>query len=780
MTPALSAQAPRLSPLHAIESFRERIGDWSDGYGVAAEATAFLADQLASPTVHIYRIEPIANELVLLGRSGNGERRGEAVGMRRRAGTGVLARALAQKSTQKVLNSYVEADFVSSLPGQTRSEVAVPVISGEEVVGLVHLVYEGGARPQGEDVDLAEMVAVQLVPVLEGAGADAVRGREGIITYASRLASLLASSEDLPTALQLVAEGVLELTSAGGALLLFRHGSRQALELAASAGSVPSLPDGLIPMEGTIFGEVVRSGRSRAWCRASGVEALFGAGEAEDEVQNALVVPLVAAGKTFGALAAINRRDGGSYAPTEVENLHLLARHAAPIEPMRQIGPLRRMLSDNSLIAEVGRAVTGTLGLDEVLGLVVRAAEMLVGARGVALGLITEDGEHLKLAATRGTLSSSQGQSVPIQGTLMGWSVATASPAISPCVSDDPRGFVHDIRHGPGVVLPLESRARIWGALMVTRAEGAPPPSDEDLDALRKLTGYASIAIDNAQLYREQTDLSRALRAQTEELKRAYSELRESQERLVVSEKMAALGRITAGIAHEINSPLGGILNCLQLANSYASEYQASIGDPEVTAEDHAAIAHDLLEAIRMAEAATRKVAQFVRTIKGQTRTGEETVHAAFGVAEEIDTVVTLLGHELRNRHVQVLTEVEPDLTLVGDRGKFSLILQNLISNAVDAYEGEAGDVWVRARNEAGSVVLEIDDKGCGIPEAIRPKIFDYLFTTKDVGKGTGLGLSIVHSIVTSHFHGDISVVSEPGVGTRFTVRFPPLTPDQK
>src|SRR5690606_37329296 len=106
--------------------------------------------------------------------------------------------------------------------------------------------------------------------------------------------------------------------------------------------------------------------------------------------------------------------------------------------------------------------------------------------------------------------------------------------------------------------------------------------------------------------------------------------------------------------------------------------------------------------------------------------------------------------------------------------------LQNLISNAVDAYEGEAGDVWVRARNEAGSVVLEIDDKGCGIPEAIRPKIFDYLFTTKDVGKGTGLGLSIVHSIVTSHFHGDISVVSEPGVGTRFTVRFPPLTPDQK
>jgi signal transduction histidine kinase len=314
---------------------------------------------------------------------------------------------------------------------------------------------------------------------------------------------------------------------------------------------------------------------------------------------------------------------------------------------------------------------------------------------------------------------------------------------------------------------------------MVTRAEGAPAPSDVDIDALRKLAGYASIAIDNAQLYREQTELSAALRAQTEELTRAYAELRESQERLVVSEKMAALGRITAGIAHEINSPLGGILNCLQLASSYAGEYESSIGDPEVTSEDHGAIAHDLLEAIRMAEAATRKVAQFVRTIKGQTRTGEEEVHAPFDVAEEIEGVVTLLGHELRNRNVLVKTEVEPGLSLVGDRGKFSLILQNLVNNAIDAYESAEGEVWVRMSQSGESLVLAVSDQGCGIPEAIRPRIFDYLFTTKDVGKGTGLGLSIVHSIVTSNFNGDISVESQPAVGTTFTIRFPSPRPTE-
>jgi signal transduction histidine kinase len=777
MTSALSAQAPPHLPLDPVQLFDHRVSDWSDPYGVATTAVAILTEQLLQPSAYVYRTAPAALELVLLacGRA----RSGEAVGARRQVGKGALGQALRDGKVQKVLNSYVEPDFVRSLPGETRSEVAVPITGDDGVVGVVHLVYTGGNRPQDADVELAEKVALRLAPALSGGAGDARGGDDELRAVADSLASALAGTDDLPRALALVADGALRLTGAGGAMLLFRHNSRQALELAASAGRIPPLADGLITMEGTIPGEVARSGRSRAWSRAADAEARFGAGAAEQEILNALVVPLTSAGKTFGVLAVVNRLEGDDYAPAAVERLQLLAHHAAALEPMRQIGPLRRMLSDNSLIAEVGRAVTGTLGLDEVLGLVVRAAEMLIGSRGVALGLISEDGDRLHLAAASGALRSTQGQTVPIQGTLIGSCVATASQVVSPCVSDDPRGFVHETRQGPGVVVPLESRARIWGALMVTRAEGAPAPSDVDIDALRKLAGYASIAIDNAHLYREQTELSTALRAQTEELTRAYAELRESQERLVVSEKMAALGRITAGIAHEINSPLGGILNCLQLASSYAGEYESSIGDPEVTSEDHAAIAHDLLEAIRMAEAATRKVAQFVRTIKGQTRTGEDTVHAAFDVAEEIDGVVTLLGHELRNRNVLVKTEVEPGLTLIGDRGKFSLILQNLVNNAIDAYEGAEGEVWVRMRQSGESLVLAVADEGCGIPEAIRPRIYDYLFTTKDVGKGTGLGLSIVHSIVTSNFNGDISVESEPEVGTTFTIRFPSPPPTE-
>src|SRR5690606_39385178 len=111
-----------------------------------------------------------------------------------------------------------------------------------------------------------------------------------------------------------------------------------------------------------------------------------------------------------------------------------------------------------------------------------------------------------------------------------------------------------------------------------------------------------------------------------------------------------------------------------------------------------------------------------------------------------------------------------------GDRGKFAVIVQNLVSNAADAYEGAEGIIVIRFRSGEGSVTLEVEDSGSGIPEEIRPRIFDYLFTTKDVGQGTGLGLSLVHSIVSSTFHGAIDFESTVGTGTAFRVTLPILT----
>jgi signal transduction histidine kinase len=256
-------------------------------------------------------------------------------------------------------------------------------------------------------------------------------------------------------------------------------------------------------------------------------------------------------------------------------------------------------------------------------------------------------------------------------------------------------------------------------------------------------------------------------------LRRANQELRESQARLVLSEKLAALGRVTAGIAHEINSPLGATFNAVELARGYALEYRESIGDASVTEDDHRAIAADLLGALALAESAASRAGAFVRSIKMQTRAEAVTTEQRLELASEIRTIIALLGHE--RPELDVRCELARGLVVAGDPHRLALVVRNLVVNALDSY-GEttaARPVWLRTFAAADHAVLEVEDHGDGIPAAIRSRVFDYLFTTKEVGRGTGLGLSMAHNVVTSHFRGSIDFDSEVGRGTIFRVRLP-------
>jgi signal transduction histidine kinase len=378
----------------------------------------------------------------------------------------------------------------------------------------------------------------------------------------------------------------------------------------------------------------------------------------------------------------------------------------------------------------------------------------------------------MTLVAASGSLMKHSKAVLQTRDTVVGWVASSGENVITEALSEDPRGWPLGPDFGPAAMVPLESRGQIRGVLLAARGPGADPVSDDDLDAIRKLGAYAAIAIENARLYQAQTELSQTLRQQAQELEKAYAELGTSQERLLVSEKMAALGRVTAGIAHEINSPLGSILNCLQLATTYTEEYKSSATDPDVTSDDHVGIATDILESLKLAEEATRRVAQFVRTIKGQTRMEEE-ISEQFEPADVTESTILMLQHELDSGTVQVEAQIERGILLQGDSNKYAVVVQNLISNAVDAYEGGTGVVRVSIRRDGPNALLEVEDRGAGIPEEIRQRIFDYLFTTKDVGHGTGLGLSLVHSIVTSHFGGKIEYQSEVGSGTTFVVTIP-------
>jgi len=280
--------------------------------------------------------------------------------------------------------------------------------------------------------------------------------------------------------------------------------------------------------------------------------------------------------------------------------------------------------------------------------------------------------------------------------------------------------------------------------------------------------GAAELLARNHELEALKSDLERRVEERTAELRKNY-------QTMVLAEKMASLGRLTAGIAHEMSSPLAAVRANLVAASKLAAEYAESIGRAGVDEADHRAIAREIAEAIADADLATERVCSFVRSIRAQTRGGADQRRVRFDVVSAVRDALHLLGHAAvkDKSRLQLASRVEC-AELVGDPGRIAQIVTNLVGNAIDANaERGGGDVAIEVGRDAGEIVVRVSDNGPGIPPENLGRIFDPLFTTKPVGKGTGLGLSIVHDIVQCDFGGRIEVASTRGAGATFTVHLP-------
>jgi len=252
-------------------------------------------------------------------------------------------------------------------------------------------------------------------------------------------------------------------------------------------------------------------------------------------------------------------------------------------------------------------------------------------------------------------------------------------------------------------------------------------------------------------------------------------EVATQQRQLLLSEKMAGIGRLTAGIAHEMNTPLSAVRSALEEARALTEEYRSSIGDPEVTADDHQAIAQDILKSIDLSRRAAERASSFVRSIKSQTRDMGAKDRAIFDASSVLEETVLLLSHASKEHRIPIELDIrEKPIDLVGIPDRLSQMVTNLLVNALDASKGKPGTkVQVRAWVENEAARIDVIDQGCGIPKENLERIFEPLFTTKPVGEGTGLGLAIIHDLIESDFGGSIRVSSIVGQGTTFHLEFP-------
>ena len=262
--------------------------------------------------------------------------------------------------------------------------------------------------------------------------------------------------------------------------------------------------------------------------------------------------------------------------------------------------------------------------------------------------------------------------------------------------------------------------------------------SVEQQDALRALSRQV---VSQLELRRHVTMMSRTL-----------IERQQAQERLIHTEKLASLGTLVSGMAHEVSNPAQGILAMAQLIQD--EDDQAKIRE----------YAQDIVSYSKHIATIARDFACYARP-NGQ----EEMV--AIDLCERLGEAVKMVRRCPEFGQVEVVTQFQDVPRFRARRVEIDQVLINLITNAVQAMEGD-GHLALATRVEGEDVIAKISDTGSGIPESVLHKIYDPFFTTKEPGKGTGLGLSIVYQIVTK-YGGSINVESEEGRGTTFTLRFP-------
>jgi len=261
---------------------------------------------------------------------------------------------------------------------------------------------------------------------------------------------------------------------------------------------------------------------------------------------------------------------------------------------------------------------------------------------------------------------------------------------------------------------------------------------------------------DEGPFLKEERDLIEAVAREVAlllERKQAEAEQARLQEQLMHADRLATIGQLAAGVAHELNEPLGSILGFAQLAKK-------GDGLPQQAKND--------IEKIEAASLHAREVVRKLLIFARQVPT-KKTMASLNKVVEE---GLTILSSRCAKEGIELVRDLAPDLPeITADSAQLTQVLVNLAVNAIQAMP-EGGRLVIRTRKDPGQVLLFVEDTGIGMSEEIKSKLYLPFFTTKEVGQGTGLGLPVVHGIVTAH-GGTIRVDSEPGKGARFEVRLP-------
>jgi GAF domain-containing protein len=350
------------------------------------------------------------------------------------------------------------------------------------------------------------------------------------------------------------------------------------------------------------------------------------------------------------------------------------------------------------------------------------------------------------------------------------------------------------------VIVPLMEGDELWGLLCIHQCTHTRDWEEAELDFVTQVAAQISVALRQANLF-QQSSLLGQTRKEANQLAQALNELRTAQMQIIHAEKMASLGQLVAGVAHEINNPINFIHGNLEHAHQYTQDllrcvelYQ--LHHPDVSPEmkeflqkaEIEFLFDDLPKLFQSMKVGTERICEIVTSLRNFSRLDEAEFKPA-NIHEGIDSTLMILQNRLKSSvdspTINVIKDYD-DLPLIECYpGQLNQVFMNLLSNAIDALEERNAQQSLRETTNTSKIrittsllnndwiAIRIADNGLGMDEKVLSRLFDPFFTTKVVGKGTGLGLSISYQIVTDKHKGKIYCQSELGKGTEFVVELP-------
>lgn len=366
------------------------------------------------------------------------------------------------------------------------------------------------------------------------------------------------------------------------------------------------------------------------------------------------------------------------------------------------------------------------------------------------------------------------------QGRVSSISDVDALEEIQPCYA----GILKRFAIRASIIAPILRADELWGLLCVHQCDRPRDWTEREIQFVKQVAIQLTIGI-------EQADLLLQTQHQAQQIEATLHSLKHTQAQLIQTEKMSSLGRLVAGVAHEINNPVSFIHGNLNYLNHYVLDmlrlldaYRAAYPGPRsevidlIESIDFEFVRQDLPKILASMQVGTERIREIVLSLRNFSRLDQAKMKPV-DIHEGIESTLLILQHRLKPNggdcSIEVIKEYAELPPVECYAGQLNQVFMNLLSNAIDALETvENPTIWIRTKQvHPEQVLISIADNGCGISAQTQPRIFDPFFTTKPIGKGTGMGLAISHEVVVRDHQGSLNCHSEPGQGTEFWIEIP-------